>query len=139
VDEVANAGTHAASVDARNTWAANPIHLQHIRAQTRRWLAPLELDQDTEQDLILAVNEAVSNAIDHAYTAPKPTDLVQVSFWTRPHHLYLEIADHGRWRQPDTDPAHRGRGILLMRQTAESVSIHTDPDGTRVRLRHPLA
>jgi CRP-like cAMP-binding protein len=44
------------------------VHLSHIRTQTRRWLAPLALDQDTVQDLVLAVNEAAGNAIEHAYT-----------------------------------------------------------------------
>jgi serine/threonine-protein kinase RsbW len=140
LDEVANVGARASSVEACSTWAANPLYVPYIRAQVRRWLAPLRLDEETEQDLILAVNEAASNAIEHAYTAPRPgpADLVEVSFWTTPRHLYLEVADHGRWLRRATEPDHRGRGILIMRQTVESVYIHTDPDGTRVRLRHPL-
>jgi anti-sigma regulatory factor (Ser/Thr protein kinase) len=71
----------------------------------------LALDEDTQQDLVLAVNEAASNAIEHAYPAADPADLVMMSFWTDPHHLYVEVADHGRWRPPDTDtnPGYRGR------------------------------
>ena len=104
--EIANVAAQAAFVEAHSSWAADPVHLPHIRSQTRNWLAPLALDQDTERDLVLAVNEAVSNAIEHAYTAPGPTHLVQISFWTGRHHLYLEVADHGRWRQPDPNPDH---------------------------------
>ena len=126
-----------APVEAHGVWAADPVHLPHIRAQTRRWLAPLALDEDTEQDLVLAVNEAASNTIEHAYTAADPANSVTMSFWTDPHHLYFEVADHGRWRQPDTDPGHRGRGILIMQQVVGSVSIQKSPDGTRVLLRHP--
>jgi len=134
--EVGNVGARA-PVKAHNFWDADPVHLPRIRAQARHWLAPLALDEDTEQDLVLAVNEAASNSIEHAYTAADPTNRVTVSFWTDPHHLYIEVADRGRWRQPDTDPDHRGRGLLIMQQVVGSVSIHKDPDGTRILLRHP--
>jgi len=137
--ESGRGGAHAGSGEAHSIWAADPVHLPHIRSHTRRWLAPLALNDDTEQDLVLAVNEAASNAIEHAYLAPGPADRLTVSFWTGPHQLYVEVADHGRWRRPNADPGHRGRGILLMQQLAESVSIQKSPDGTRVRLRHPTA
>jgi anti-sigma regulatory factor (Ser/Thr protein kinase) len=97
----------------------------------------LALDQDTEQDVVFAVNEAASNAIEHAYVAPGPGDLVTVSLWTEPRQLYVELADHYRWQRPDRDPGHRGRGILILQQVVGSASIHKDPDGTRVLLRHP--
>jgi serine/threonine-protein kinase RsbW len=132
-----SASGHAPSIQAHRTWAADPVSLPHIRSQTWRWLAPLALDQDTEADLVLAVNEAASNAIEHAYAAPGPDDMVTVSFWTEPHHLCLEVADHGRWRAQAADPGHRGRGILIMQQVVGSVSIDEDPGGTRVLLRHP--
>jgi anti-sigma regulatory factor (Ser/Thr protein kinase) len=51
-----------------------------------------------------------SNTIEHAYTAADPANLVTMSFWTDPHHLYFEVADHGRWRQPGTDPATAAAG-----------------------------
>ncbi len=124
-------------VEARGVWVADPVNLHHIRAQTQRWLAPLALDEDTEEGLVLAVNEAASNAVEHAYAVPDPADLVTVSFWTDPHHLYVEVADHGRWREPDADPGYRARGIPIMRQVVGSVSIQKNPDGTRVLLRHP--
>jgi anti-sigma regulatory factor (Ser/Thr protein kinase) len=137
--ELVNVGTQAAFVEARSTWAADLVHLPHIRALTRQWLGALGFDQNTEQDLVFAVNEAASNAIEHAYPNPGPGDQVTVSFWTEPRHLNVEVADRGRWRQPDADCGHRGRGILIMQQMVESMSIHKNPDGTRVRLRHPTA
>ena len=38
-DEIAYVGAQAPPIDARHVWAANPMSLPHIRAQTRRWLA----------------------------------------------------------------------------------------------------
>lgn len=134
--KMANVGAHAPPVEA-HSWVAHPLSLPQIRSHTRCWLASVAVDLDTEQDLVLAVNEAASNAVEHAYTTPGPTDLVTVSFWTQPRHLCIQVADQGRWREPDADPGHRGRGILIMQQVVESVSIERDQSGTRVFLRHP--
>lgn len=127
----------AATVEAHSVWPADPVHLPHIRALTRSWLAPLALDSVTEQDLVLAVNEAATNAIEHAYDAAGPDDQVKVSFWTEPDHVNVEVADHGRWREADTDHGYRGHGIPIMEHVVESVSIDRDGNGTRVLLRHP--
>ena len=137
--KIAHLGAYVVPDEADGcVWAANPTSLPPIRAQTRRWLAPLALDDDTEHDVVLAVNEAASNVIDHAYSTPGPTDLVAVKLWTEPDHLYVEVADHGRWRQPNPEPGYRGRGILLMQQVIESVVIHHDQSGTRVLLRQTI-
>jgi anti-sigma regulatory factor (Ser/Thr protein kinase) len=135
----ADTDAQAVIAEAHGVWAADPIHLPHIRALIRGWLAPLTLDSDTEQDLVLAVNEAVSNAIEHAYVASGPDDLVKVSFWTDPQHLYFEVADDGRWKEAVTNGGHRGRGILIMQQMVGAVSIDHDVNGTRVLLRHPTS
>ena len=48
-------------------WPARAGALTPIRREVRRWLAPLEVISEAEADLVLAVNEAAANAIDHAY------------------------------------------------------------------------
>ncbi|HEY0811737.1 MAG TPA: ATP-binding protein [Pseudonocardia sp.] len=135
--DAADIDAHAATAGAHGVWAADAAHLPHIRTVIRGWLAPFALDDDTEQDLVLAVNEAVSNAIEHAYDPPGPDDLVEVTFWTDPNHFYVEVADHGHWKEATTNGGHRGRGILIMQQMVGSVSIDHDADGTTVLLRHP--
>ena len=66
--KIAHLGAYVVPDEADGcVWAANPTSLPPIRAQTRRWLAPLALDEDTGYDVVLAVNEAASNVIDHAY------------------------------------------------------------------------
>lgn len=137
-DEVPETGAFRSSAELHSVWTADPVHLPHIRALTRGWLQPLTLGADTEYDVVLAVNEAASNAIEHAYLTPGPSDLVAVSFWTEPRHLYIEVADDGRWRPRDTDPDHRGSGILIMQKIVESVSILKELGGTRVLLIHPI-
>jgi len=84
------------------------------------------------------VTEAASNCVEHAYTPRTAEDTVEVTFWTEPHAVYLEIVDHGRWQTPPEQPTHGGRGLQTMQQFTGFVLIHHDSRGTRVLLRHPL-
>jgi serine/threonine-protein kinase RsbW len=123
---------------AHRSWQAHPRQLAPLRAEVRRWFAPFALTEDTEDDLVLAVSEAASNSVEHAYTPPTADDTVELTFWTEPHALCIEIVDHGHWRTPSDQAAERGRGIQIMQRLVAFVLIHYDNRGTRVHFRHPL-
>ena len=120
------------------SWQAHPGQLAHLRAEVRRWLAPFALTEDTEDDLVLAVSEAASNSIEHAYTPPTADDTVELTFWTEPHAICVDIVDHGKWRTPSDQPTGRGRGIEIMQRLVGFVLIRHDNRGTRVHFRHPF-
>jgi serine/threonine-protein kinase RsbW len=120
------------------SWPAYPRHLAALRAEVRRWLAPLALPGDAKNDLLLAVNEAASNCIEHAYAPVTVDGTVELTFWTEPGSVCVEIVDHGRWRTPCGQPTGRGRGIAIMQRLIPVVLIHYDNRGTRVLLSHPL-
>lgn len=107
-------------------WPARAGALTLIRREVRRWLAPLEVMPDAEADLVLAVNEAATNVIDHAYRAPGDQGVVEVFFWTEPGAVFIEVVDHGRWRPPDPHAGGLGLGIEIMQRLAEAVLIHHD-------------
>ena len=90
-------------------WPAYPRHLAALRAEVRRWLSPLALSGDAENDLLLAVNEAASNCVEHAYTSATVDGTVELTFWTEPGSVCVEIVDQGRWRTPSGQPTGRGR------------------------------
>jgi serine/threonine-protein kinase RsbW len=123
---------------AHKSWPARPSELGSIRAEVRGWLAPLSLTESARQDLVLAVSEAATNAIEHAHPRAVPGDTVELAFWTEPHLVCIEIVDHGEWRPPPGHPTGRGLGIPIMQRLVESVAIHYDARGTRVLLSHPL-
>lgn len=107
------------------------------RRETRRWLASLcgtDEQCPTVQDLVLAVNEAVSNCIEHAYGATglggDATVLLRGD--AEGYRVRMEVSDRGRWRDPPTDPGHRGRGIGMIEAVAEDVRVVPGPDGTTV-------
>ncbi|MFD0773402.1 ATP-binding protein [Streptomonospora algeriensis] len=81
--------------------------------------------------VLLAASEACANAVDHG----APSSGYRVTVRVHADTCVLEVAHKG----PGFDPAHvplpdieaeSGRGILLMRQVMEDVSVSSDPDGT---------
>jgi serine/threonine-protein kinase RsbW len=123
---------------AHRVWPAHPGQLSPLRAEVRRWLAPLALEGDAEDDMVLAVAEAASNCVEHAYLPATADDTVELTFWTEPQAVCVEIVDHGEWQVPSEYPTGRGRGIQIMQRLMAFVLIRHDSRGTRVLLRHPL-
>jgi serine/threonine-protein kinase RsbW len=63
---------------------------------------------------VLAVNEAVSNSVEHAYRPATPDGTVELTFWTESGAVCIEVVDHGEWRIPSDQPTGRGRQITFM-------------------------
>ena len=120
------------------SWPADSKQLAVIRRELTRWLAPLGLTEEETADVVLAVDEAVANVVRHAYCSGD-SGAVELTLWTEPGTLSIEVVDHGSWRPPVPDPSREsGRGIPLMSTMSESVLIHYDDRGSRVLLRHRI-
>ena len=137
-ESVIDAGVAEWSTPENRVWPAEAGQLAAIRAEVHRRLASLGLPDDTEQDLVLAANEAVTNAVEHAYRPARSGDDVELRFWLADGHLHIAVVDRGTWREPPMGPRDRGFGLGLMDRLVAGVAVHHDPDGTRVVLRHPL-
>jgi anti-sigma regulatory factor (Ser/Thr protein kinase) len=123
----------------RSVLPARPEYLRSMRMTVRNWLSGLGLPEDVQDDLELAADEALSNAIEHAYApAQAAAGLVKLTLWTESQALYIEVSDQGRWLTPTNHVSYRGRGIELMRQLAQCVVIQAGTRGTTVLLRHQL-
>jgi len=116
-------------------------HAMQIRDDVSAWLAQcLALDAEKTSDIVLAVNEALANAAEHAYLDANEPGLMH----TRAEHnpelatLTVRVSDEGRWREHDSSVAPnpgRGRGTLLMRALADRATVDSTPAGTEVRLQ----
>src|SRR5690348_14193960 len=109
------------------SWPADPAQLSVIRHELSSWLAPLALSDEETADVVLAVDEAAANAVRHAY-GPDTSGVVELTLWTEPGTLCVEVVDHGSWRPPVTpvpagEGADGGRGISLMSSMADAVLI----------------
>lgn len=125
------------------SWPADPQELRSIRRELHAWLDPSALSGADVDDVVLAVYEAVANVVEHAY-GPGEDGTVELTLWTESDDLNIEVADHGRWRQPPgpapPEPGGEpGMGIPLMHRLMDSVLIHYDTRGSRVLLRTPAS
>jgi anti-sigma regulatory factor (Ser/Thr protein kinase) len=122
----------------RRLWAAAGDQLGAIRTEVHRWLATLGLDDDEEQDLVLVVSEAATNAVEHAYAGRPARGTVELRCWTEARDLCVEVVDRGTWREPPPGNPGRGFGLPMMHRLVPALVVRHDTHGTRVLLRHPL-
>ena len=95
-----------------------------------------ELDNRRRDDLVFAVNEAITNAIRHGDSS----DRVVTRVWRADGRVVSEVATTTRVddpyagrRRPPTD-ALDGRGLWLINQLCDLVELRCDDDGMRLRL-----
>jgi anti-anti-sigma factor len=82
---------------------------------------------------MVAVGEACANAAEHAYRGTEPGPMSVVAVVDVDGVLTVTVRDQGTWRPPDRDPGDRGRGLLIMRQLLDGVTLQEGP-GTTVTM-----
>ena len=121
---------------------ADPVAIPVARHQVRRWLSTLSWPAAQLEDIVLAVSEAVTNAIEHAYVNQLP-GVVEVrgvveALVSGLHRVTVIVRDYGCWRLAPTPDEHGHHGISIMRACMDTVTIGPPVDGrpgTQVVLR----
>ncbi len=115
-------------------WPARPMMLARVRQQLERWLALQGLDRTVATEVIIAVNEACANAIEHAYSPGRGTFAVhaeRAEDW-----IEIRVSDTGQWRSPRHES--RGRGLSIMRAAMDKLDVRASDDGTEVVMRRAV-
>ncbi|WP_018334783.1 ATP-binding protein [Actinomycetospora chiangmaiensis] len=115
---------------------AEPETVRVLRREVRAWLDGGHVDEETAESILLVVDEAVTNAVEHA--CPGWDCSVELVAGPRAcgGGVSVLVADDGEW-QPRGDPGFRGRGIDLIGRLAQRSTIETGGDGTTVRMCWP--
>jgi serine/threonine-protein kinase RsbW len=98
-----------------------------------------ELPQDTIADLKLALTEACSNSVRHAY--PGSEGSVEIVYELRDDRLVIEVVDDGTGFEnvpvnaSGEDLSEGGLGIAIIRSLADELEIGSRADGRGSRLR----
>jgi anti-sigma regulatory factor (Ser/Thr protein kinase)/putative methionine-R-sulfoxide reductase with GAF domain len=108
--------------------------LMHVRTALRRWLRDNGAAESAVVDLVVAVGEATSNAVEHAYGLEGGVFSVNVQLQDAD--AVVRISDTGQWRDPRG--ADRGRGTLIMQMTTDEFHVDRGPAGTEVVLRRRI-
>jgi anti-sigma regulatory factor (Ser/Thr protein kinase) len=118
--------------DVRLSFSAWQLH--DVRVAVERALSGRGYERERVEDIVLAVNELATNAVEHG------TPEAQLLLWTGQAGLLCEIDDGGTLRDPlpglqAPHPAEpRGRGVWIARQLCDSLHVWTDGRGTHVRV-----
>jgi anti-sigma regulatory factor (Ser/Thr protein kinase) len=113
---------------------AAPGQVAVARSHITDWTTKVGFPQVYGQDIVLATDEAVSNAIEHAYPGTPGTVTLFAACTRPPGAVRVVVSDHGRWRLPAADMGFRGRGLAMMERLAEVFRLVHGPDGTTVVL-----
>jgi anti-sigma regulatory factor (Ser/Thr protein kinase)/anti-anti-sigma regulatory factor len=125
---------------------AGPGAVVALRRAFSDWLAALGVGFGGRQLAELAVAEALTNAVQHAYPAGRPGPVRLEAALAADGYLQTRVSDRGRWRPPDAAGTDRGQGLSVAAQFAEALQVsHPSPDagppggqGTVVAMRHRL-
>lgn len=113
---------------------AVPQYLPALRNHLTGWLRDAGAPGELTARVVLAMNEAVTNAIAHAYRY-EPSGSVRVAAQLRDDHtVSVTVADRGRWRPARPIEGTGGRGVLMMQECVDRVLIDRAPEGTTVTM-----
>jgi anti-sigma regulatory factor (Ser/Thr protein kinase) len=106
-----------------------PKALRHALAS---FLAALEIESPLREDIVIAVGEAIANAVEHAYVTRDPGTVELHASTDSGDMLLVDVFDRGAFIDRDLREG-RGLGLRIVRAIARAVSIDTE-GGTRIRM-----
>ena len=124
---------HGAS-DVRLTLPARPENVAVVRHVLGAFAEALQLPDPVIEDMRLAVTEACTNVVRHAYADGEPGP---VEILIRPvgETLQVVVSDQGRGLGPSDDTSGPGLGLPLIAALAHSLEIEpAPPSGSRLRM-----
>ena len=84
---------------------------------------------------MLAVDEACTNSIEHAYSGDAGT--IRIDAEPANDQIKVKVADSGVWREP-AEKRYRGRGLRIMEALSERLDLFTSDSGTTVQMSFGL-
>jgi anti-sigma regulatory factor (Ser/Thr protein kinase) len=115
--------THSFSV----TYPARAESVAEARSAVGDFAREAGAGDDQVDDVRLAVSEAVTNAVLHAYRGAPGT--VQVTAALAGQELWVLVADEGEGMQPQADRPGLGLGLGLISQVCDDIAIVTRSGG----------
>ena len=120
---------------------ASVDRLRPLRRRVEDWARGQGVGEDELADLQLALGEAVSNAMEHAYRDTE-AGTVEVELDVRAtaagRAVVARVADRGRWKPATSRPSHRGRGLMMIDGLSADMRVTSNDSGTEVAFTVPL-
>src|SRR4051812_2964487 len=114
--------------DVKLTLPARPENVSVIRHVLGAFAESLRLPDDLVEDLRLAVTEACTNVVRHAYPVDQ-TGAVEIAIRPQAEHVSVTVSDRGRGIGTSSDTTGPGLGLPLIAAIAEVVELEAVPGG----------
>ena len=139
VGEVATSSRNGDGLIVRLTIPARPEYITLCRLALTGIGRLRAMSDELLADLKLALTEAASNSVRHAY-AGEHVGVVEISYELLPDRLVIEVTDDGEGFDPtarggDQHVSEGGLGIAIIRAIADEVEIGPRASGRGSRLR----
>jgi anti-sigma regulatory factor (Ser/Thr protein kinase)/GAF domain-containing protein len=122
----------------RWTFSAVPEQVPLIRRAVSDFAREHGVSPETLADVQLAVSEAATNAVLHAFVEREPGTVTVVAR-ASDGMLMVHVIDDGRGMQPRTDSPGLGLGLPTMGQLATRLDVRIPPDGLGTEVRMTFA
>lgn len=117
---------------------SDPSCLSDVRARVESYATEAGLDEAAAARVVLAVDEALTNIIRHAYEH-RPDRPIRIEISSLPGELKITLEDFGRSADPDSiqprdleDIRPGGLGVHIMRECMDTVQYEPRPEGGTV-------
>ena len=119
---------------------ASPGSVAALRRAVDDYAASGGVGERRRDDIALAISEAVSNAVMHAYIGRDEPGEVRVDAWIDEGALQVTVCDDGVGMAPRLDSPGLGLGLALMGQVADRLRLEdsSPPPGVCVRMTFAL-
>lgn len=117
---------------------AEPSGVPLLRHELTRWAQGLGIEDEVLGNVRLAVTEAVTNAVIHAYVG-QPVDTVAVEARPGRDELVVRVTDRGRGLGPRADSPGLGMGLPLIGRLCTHVDLSQGPGGLGSEVRMTFA
>jgi PAS domain S-box-containing protein len=132
-DDVALVVSRPPVASLRMDDAAAPNRLAGVRRRLTAWLQVATVGDELASDVVLAVGEACTNSIEHAYR-DRAGGTMHIEAEVEDDEIRVRVADFGSWKTPDTEPGTRGKGLVLIRALTDEVDVDPTMEGTTVTM-----
>jgi anti-sigma regulatory factor (Ser/Thr protein kinase) len=116
-------------------FTADPRSAAVLRSRIGLWLDEFGASDEEVFEIALACNEAFANAVQHAHEPT--TDQIDVEASGDVRTVTVVVRDYGAWANCNREE-HGGRGLHLMHELMDSVSVDARIDGTSITLQRTL-
>ena len=120
--------------------SARPESVGLLRREVVAYARGIGASDEACETVAMAVSEALTNAVVHAYADRKPGQVIVEAWQDEAGHLVVVVCDEGPGIRPRIDSPGLGLGLSIMAQVATEIRVTDRPQaaGAMVLLRFSL-